>query len=223
MVKTRLEGKCVLCGEVYTKRGMTRHLKACIERTVGEKGSGGDKENEKSLIVTAEGRYNPQYWLTLELALDANFTDLDSFLRRIWLECCGHMSAFKIRGTYYSIEPDYMNGYKGMDVSLLKVLSMGERFFHKYDFGTTTVLALRAVGIATRVIPDKGVSVLARNIAPQYRCSYCSEIAVKICQECVSAGKGWLCEECAQKHPCGEEMLLPVVNSPRTGVCAYTG
>ncbi len=34
---------------------------------------------------------------------------------------------------------------------------------------------------------------------------------------------GWLCDSCAEDHKCGEDMLLPVVNSPRTGVCGYTG
>jgi hypothetical protein len=35
--------------------------------------------------------------------------------------------------------------------------------------------------------------------------------------------EGWLCDECAVGHECGEEMLLPVVNSPRVGVCGYVG
>ena len=36
-------------------------------------------------------------------------------------------------------------------------------------------------------------------------------------------GEGWVCDECAPKHKCGEDMLLPVVNSPRVGMCGYTG
>jgi hypothetical protein len=28
---------------------------------------------------------------------------------------------------------------------------------------------------------------------------------------------------CAGGHECGEEMLLPVVNSPRVAMCGYTG
>ena len=35
--------------------------------------------------------------------------------------------------------------------------------------------------------------------------------------------EGWLCQSCADEHECGEDMLLPVVNSPRTGVCGYAG
>ena len=44
-----------------------------------------------------------------------------------------------------------------------------------------------------------------------------------VCTECVFDDGGWLCETCAVKHECGEEMLLPVVNSPRVGMCGYTG
>ena len=36
-------------------------------------------------------------------------------------------------------------------------------------------------------------------------------------------GGRWLCEDCAKTHECGEEMLLPVCNSPRLGVCGYCG
>ena len=36
-------------------------------------------------------------------------------------------------------------------------------------------------------------------------------------------GTGWLCDDYAEGHKCREEMLLPVVNSPRTGVCGYVG
>ena len=35
--------------------------------------------------------------------------------------------------------------------------------------------------------------------------------------------KGYLCDECAKGHECGEEMLLPIVNLPQTGVCGYAG
>jgi hypothetical protein len=32
-----------------------------------------------------------------------------------------------------------------------------------------------------------------------------------------------LCQACAEDHECGEDMQLPVVNSPRVGVCGYAG
>ena len=47
--------------------------------------------------------------------------------------------------------------------------------------------------------------------------------ATNICCHCIYDGDGWLCDACLDKHECGEEMFLPVVNSPRVGVCAFEG
>ncbi|GHV12564.1 hypothetical protein FACS189491_05810 [Spirochaetia bacterium] len=38
--------------------------------------------------------YQKEYWLLLDIALNATLEDFDDFLRQIWLECCGHMSGF---------------------------------------------------------------------------------------------------------------------------------
>lgn len=65
--------------------------------------------------------------------------------------------------------------------------------------------------------------MLARNHPHEIECSYCGKPATHVCRECIYDDGGWLCDDCTEKHECGEEMLLPVVNSPRVGVCAYTG
>ena len=42
--------------------------------------------------------------------------------------------------------------------------------------------------------------------------------------ECPYGGAGsWFCAAHALNHGCRGELVLPVVNSPRVGVCAYTG
>ncbi len=42
--------------------------------------------------------------------------------------------------------------------------------------------------------------------------------------ECLYDGRrGYLCEACLADHECDEEMFMPLVNSPRTGVCGYVG
>jgi hypothetical protein len=33
----------------------------------------------------------------------------------------------------------------------------------------------------------------------------------------------FFCDKCGKKHKSHDEMFLPVVNSPRMGVCGYTG
>ena len=46
---------------------------------------------------------------------------------------------------------------------------------------------------------------------PDFKCE-CGKPAKEICAECVYEEKGLLCEECAKKHNCEEEMRLPLVN-----------
>ena len=223
-------GQCYLCQGRFSKRGMSRHLKSC---TVNHSAFAGTiikemtaKEKAKiqdCLHVRVEGRRLPEYWMHLEVPASATLYDLDLFLRDIWLECCGHLSLFTINGQGYSVEPDDEFYDKSMDVPLHRVVSVGEYFTYEYDFGSTTELTLRLVGKINRCLSGEKISVLARNDQPQYRCSYCENIAVQICSECQWDSGGWLCEKCAEEHKCDEDMLLPVVNSPRVGVCAYMG
>ena len=64
------------------------------------------------------------------------------------------------------------------------------------------------------------IKVLARNEPPVIPCTVCQKPATQLCQECDCDGGAGLCDRCASKHECGEEMLVPLVNSPRAGVCA---
>lgn len=110
-----------------------------------------------------------------------------------------------------------------MNVTLNKVLGAGTEFYHEYDFGTTTGLKLRVLSERKGEISGKSIRVLARSESPPITCGSCGKPAKQVCAECIWEGKGWLCDECATEHECGEEMPLPVVNSPRVGMCGYTG
>ena len=96
---------------------------------------------------------------------------------------------------------------------------------YQYDFGSTTELCIKTIDIYHGTIEgNKKIQILARNAQPLIPCDECNNnLAVQICTECQGDGGGWLCEVCSQNHECGDEMFLPVVNSPRTGVCGYTG
>jgi hypothetical protein len=156
---------------------------------------------------------------------DASLMELDRFLRAIWLECCGHLSAFTIHGDRYASDPIEDLDEEDMDATIREVLSPGAEFLHEYDYGSTTELALKVVSEYTGR-PSSGeapVQLLARNEPPPLACGVCGRPATHVCTQCIDLGEGWLCDECAQDHECGEEMLLPVVNSPRVGICGYTG
>ena len=167
------------------------------------------------------------YWLHLEASANAALDDLDAFLRDTWLECCGHLSAFKIGGRSFSSNPDpagWWTDDEGTDTKLGKVLSPGMTFSYEYDFGSTTELTIKVASEREGPATGEPVKLLARNDAPEIPCSYCGKPASSVCAECVwEPDAGWVCDECARGHPCGEEMFLPVVNSPRVGVCGYAG
>jgi hypothetical protein len=174
--------------------------------------------------LLVEGRYATAYWMHVAVPAEATLTGLDQFLRKIWLECCGHMSCFTIGGTRYSRSPMTELDEKRTSVRLNRVLEAGLKFSYEYDYGSTTELTLKVVGPREQGTSGGGVQLLARNEEPQVKCQRCKQqLATKICTECDCRGQGWLCKACAGEHECGEEATLPVVNSPRAGVCGYSG
>ena len=223
MGKQQSMGKCNLCGELVGHASMTRHLGACCQ----PQASGLLRVSKKrppapSFHLAIEGRNARVYWMHVAVPLSAPLSKLDDFLRRTWLECCGHLSAFEIGAKRYASEPT--DEEMGMRARLSEVLEIGMRFFYEYDYGSTTALVLKVVALLEQGMPKGAVELLARNEAPQVSCQRCSiPPATQICTECAGNGKGWLCEACAVAHECGDDMCLPVVNSPRVGVCGYTG
>ena len=188
-------------------------------------------ENGKARILhmVVQGRYSPEYWMHLEVVANAKLKVLDSFLRGIWLECCGHLSAFTIGGIRYNSDLDKESLFysdfkdKSMNCKIGSVLGTGMKFIHEYDFGTTTELSLKVASERIGKPVNEPVQIMARNDPPKIACMVCGEVATQVCAQCIYDGEGWLCNKCGKKHKCDEDMLLPVVNSPRVGVCGYTG
>ena len=206
-------GICSLCNSRYTKAGMTRHLRSCIPKSLPNQLEQGNRQKPFFHILVT-GHYAPDYWLYLKVNCETGLETLDQFLRDIWLECCGHMSAFRHKGSEL-----------GMGRKLKDILEPGMELLHEYDFGTTTVLLVKVLGGYEGPIEKNiPIQILSRNEAPEILCGECGKApAVEICTECQWDEGGWLCQSCAETHECDEDMYLPVVNSPRTGVCGYTG
>jgi hypothetical protein len=203
-------GTCQACKEHLPKPSVTKHLSKCSKRETGP---------ELGLHVVVEGRGASEYWLHFGAAAKATLRDLDHALRQVWLECCGHMSAFTIAGESYSSG----GGDRSMNVKLGQVLQSGVRFNYEYDFGSTTELTLRVVGDWGSGGGKSAIWLLARNDPPEVLCAGCGQLATALCSECAYSDEGVLCKKCGDTHECGEDMLLPFVNSPRAGVCGYTG
>jgi len=223
MPKNKSRGRCLLCNSVLGKSGMTKHLQSCMKNNLhGKRQSSGRQVREgSSFHIIVEGYGLPGYWMHLLVSAATKLEKLDHFLRDIWLECCGHLSVFKIEGIRYSSWPMTDYGEKGMSKKIGDLLSPGLKFLHDYDMGTTTEIVLKV--ISEQEMQVDSVEILARNEAPFIKCDNCDDVSVYVCSGCIYAGEGWLCGKCVQDHECGEEMLLPVVNSPRVGMCGYTG
>ena len=100
----------------------------------------------------------------------------------------------------------------------------GLTFTYEYDFGSTTELTGHVLGIREGCLGRTATRLLARNDAPEWSCEKCSRPATIICPLCIQDGAYLFCETHAHEHPCAdEEVYLPVVNSPRMGVCGYVG
>jgi len=110
---------------------------------------------------------------------------------------------------------------KTMRQKIYNVVNAGTKFQHEYDYGSTTELKLRVVDVHERQIKKPDIVLLARNQPPAWECAKCAKPATQI------QASGWgmdvdslFCDECVGED---EEGFLPIVNSPRTGVCGYCG
>lgn len=200
---------------------MLRHLAACLARE--------SKQGPQDVIqlrIDCAGR--PEFWLDVELKASSTLVALDTFLRRIWLECCGHLSAFTIGPLRYVIERDDWEvdpNERSMKVRAGKAIGPRvERLGYKYDFGSTTELRISVISRSKRRARRDAVTLLARNDEPVWSCSTCDAPAVSVCPFCILDREWFACAEHVAPHgDCEDDVWSPVVNSPRMGVCGYPG
>lgn len=97
-------GTCVFCEGEFEKSRMAQHLKTCKQRAAANAANlenAQEGQIAKLYHIVVEGEYRPQYWMHLELPGWIKLRQLDNLLRMTWLECCGHLSEFKIGKTRY--------------------------------------------------------------------------------------------------------------------------
>ena len=102
------KGACALCGKEYARTGMTRHLPGCLEARRKAVEEGG----RPCFLLLVKTRSTSPYWLYLQVSAAASLEQLDGFLRRIWLECCGHMSAFRVGWGRNPHEPQALRNHE---------------------------------------------------------------------------------------------------------------
>ncbi|MFQ5928291.1 MAG: hypothetical protein ACE5MK_01225 [Acidobacteriota bacterium] len=186
---------------------------------------------QRAFHIGASDRFSSAYWIHLEAHTQATLSTLDNFLRDLWLECCGHLSAFTLDGVRYEdafeyLEPDpwdFGPESEDMNIPLDQVLSPGLAFAYEYDFGSTTWLKLRVIEEREGAFPRSPIQLIARNEPLVFECLSCGKPASQVCTCWQWSEEAWYCQECAPEHEGMDHYFLPIVNSPRMGVCGYTG
>ena len=205
------EGKCLFCEKTYLQRGIGKHLAAHLQQ-MSEEAAGANPVNYCHVEVKAN-----EMFLHLLVKGNSTMTSIDRFLKDIWLECCGHMSNF---------------GRKNFDVSMnSKVQSVfrpGAQLFHDYDYGSTTRVFLKGHS-HYKLNFSETIILLSRNEPLKLLCASCNEKpATSMCIICQNDEYAFFCDTCSEDHAAQCEDFadyaeMPVVNSPRMGVCGYTG
>ena len=87
-MKQKIEsiGTCRLCKLNFAYSEIQKHLSAC-------KPYADDKGNKHVFLIKAEMF---PFWVYFEAEENLTLKRVDKFLRELWMECCGHLSAFTI-------------------------------------------------------------------------------------------------------------------------------
>ena len=200
-MSTNSIGNCYLCGAALGKSAMKSHILKLHE----------DPGGEECYLLKIEGVYNKEYWLYIDVPKNETLSELDSFLRHIWLECCGHMSAFfQARRDEIDMEREWGS------------FAVGDKLLHHYDFGTTTETSITIIANITRKAPEGTMRLLARNAPPALKCITCGKPAEYVGMGNFDPFEYLYCADCCDADE-EEGEFLPISNSPRMGQCAYSG
>jgi hypothetical protein len=198
---------------------VTKHLATCPSRQAAiAKAETGKAASEMLYHLRIEDAYRREFWLDLEMRGAKSLKDLDTYLRAIWLECCGHLSEFSGGGLARTI---------GKQRKIQDVFADGGQLTHIYDFGTSSETVVKCVGVrAGKPTTSRPISLMVRNVMPTAQCIECEEAATHLCLECLIEQETWgtLCDTHTETHPhdnYGDP--IPLVNSPRLGMCGYDG
>ena len=161
------KGKCDYCSQVISGTAMDKHLFTCSkspytttkQRQHSEHRQNRGRAHDGIFLIGICATELPLYWMFIEANGSTTLEILDKFLRKTWLECCGHMSHFVIRNARYEryhTDDDFGDAEnKTMKVPIGKILSLGDVFHHEYDYGTTTYLQLKVFAVRRGTVASR--------------------------------------------------------------------
>ena len=218
----RFPGECQYCGAEVGKSSSAQHLATCPKRKAELRSDAAPKTQPFPIEIyqlRVEATHLPEFWLDLEVRGDADLEAVDKYLRAIWLECCGHASAFSLKG--------WGSPELAKEGSVGDVFKHLRQIMHVYDFGTESWTTLKRVSVRkSRGQYRYPVKLLVRNKLPAVVCQECGKPATRLCVQCVVEDDviTWFCARHAKEHDHHDYgPALRVVNSPRLGLCGYNG
>lgn len=214
--RTQTKGACRFCSKEMTKNGLSNHFKSCKALAQAQNETS-EREIENLYHILVFDKYQNEYWLHLEICGSAMLEELDEYLREIWLECCGHLSQFSFDKKREAIN---------MDSTLDEIVQKDTQLNYTYDFGSSTDLVITVLEKRSgHPLTQYPITLLARNNPPYYKCDECEEPATFLCLDCLYEDNTHivLCENHAKHHKDEEYGSMPLINSPRCGVCGYDG
>ncbi|WP_297632333.1 SEC-C metal-binding domain-containing protein [uncultured Clostridium sp.] len=135
-----MEGKCYFCGKDVTNRTAKRHAKTCsVFQEKNEEGIKLSKSLKERFIIKINDKETKKFTLYIVMDSYLKLRELDNFIRDIWVECCNHLSLFKINGERYFSNTEINDG-ENQEYRLEEIFDIGDKFDYEYDFGTTTYL-----------------------------------------------------------------------------------
>ncbi len=204
-------GICIFCKQKFSQNEIEKHIAGHLAQM--EKENSANTANiYQHILVESE-----EMFLHILVKSETKMKIIDNFLRDIWLDCCGHLSNF-----------GHKNFKIGMTNSIADILSPKVKIYHDYDYGSTTRVELRAAKTYALHLKEN-LLLLSRNEPLKIICSMCKrKPASYLCTTCDWETNAFFCEQCGAKHEetCeafADYARMPVVNSPRMGICGYEG
>jgi len=202
-------GTCFICNEKIAGTLFEAHLDSCLRKT------GWPEPGEPGLLIWVMDTGNRRYWLMILAGPETTLADLDHLIRDVWVECCGHLSAFSIGNFYFNSDGEG----EGMDVYIKDVLVPGDTCRYTYDFGTSTTLRVIALRPVKMSPPGGGLVLLGQNRKVHRRCFVCGTEATMYYQKEWDEKTRYFCDTCAETSSHDSEWMNNIGNSPRNGVC----
>jgi len=205
------KGKCLFCSLEFEQKEIGKHIGKHLSEMEKEHNA---KTTESYHHIVVEAY---EMFLHILLQSESKMKVLDNFLRDIWLDCCGHLSNF-----------GHKNFRIKMSDTIADIFVPKVKIYHDYDYGSTTRVELKAIKTYELHLKEDFM-LLSRNEPLQLICSVCKDLPAEyLCSVCIWESEAFLCEHCAVKHEetCGDfadYARMPIVNSPRIGVCGYEG